>query len=162
MDDSKGSTLSIVTLHMEVVKEIKLHEEVISTQYKAGDIFISEIGNKDKEHFCILCLDSKGKPTHFEIVHIGTLNQTLIHPREIFKTAILSNASSIIVGHNHPSGDLIPSSQDLKNTKHIVQAGSLLGVTVLDHIIVNDTSIHSIRNKQPYLFERSDNESEEI
>jgi DNA repair protein RadC len=147
---------------MKVAKEIRLHEEVISTQYKAGDIFIKEIGNKDKEHFCVLCLDSKVKPTHFETVHIGTLNQTLIHPREVFKTAILSNASSIIVGHNHPSGDLTPSTQDLKNTKYLVEAGSIVGITVLDHIIVNDTSIHSIRNKQPHLFERSINESKEI
>ncbi|WP_394877655.1 JAB domain-containing protein [Mammaliicoccus lentus] len=73
----------------------------------AADIMRELIGNADREHFILICLNSKSEPTHIETVSIGTINFAIIHPREIFKTAILSNATSIIIGHNHPSGDIL-------------------------------------------------------
>ena len=73
----------------------------------AADIMREFIGNADREHFILICLNSKNEPTHIENVLIGTINFAVIHPREIFKTAILSNATGMIIGHNHPSGDVL-------------------------------------------------------
>ena len=97
-------------------------------------------------------MDSKGFPTNYSLAHIGTLNNTLISNREIFKVAVKSNASSIIVAHNHPSGDVTPSEQDIENTKEIVKAGELLGINLLDNIIVSDIKGKSIRSLYPQVF----------
>jgi len=151
--DQVVKPIDIVTLHMSINKGVNLCERHVSDYEAAKIIFQKEIGNKDREHFALLCLDTKGNPTHFSVVHIGTLNSALIHPREIFKVAILSNANAIIVGHNHPSGSLEPSRQDIENTKIISMAGKILGITVLDHIIVSFDRALSLRNKEPQIFE---------
>ena len=77
-------------------------------------------------------------------VSIGVLNETNVHPREVYKIAILSNAASIIVGHNHPAGTLTPSKADIETTKHLQEAGALLGIKLLDHIIVTDSNFYSL------------------
>lgn len=110
------------------------------------------IGNLDAENCVVLTLDSKGRVNHFYNVGRGTLNSTYMHPREVFKTAILSNASSIIVAHNHPSGDLTPSAQDLDVTRVLVKAGQLLGIPVNDHVIVSDTAYYSLREHKKIKF----------
>lgn len=145
--------VNIVTLHMSIEKGIQVCETPVNDYEVAKAIFQKEIGDKDREYFALLCLDTKGNPTHFSIIHIGTLNSALIHPREIFKLAILSNANAIIVAHNHPSGSLEPSFQDIENTKIIAKAGKILGIPVLDHIIVSFDMALSIRNKEPQVFE---------
>ena len=103
----------------------------------------------DRECFSVICLDSKGVPTNYSVAHLGTLNNTLISNREIFKVAVKSNASSIIVAHNHPSGDVTPSKDDVSHTREIVKAGVILGILVLDHIIVSLNKGVSMRNKNP-------------
>ena len=103
--------------------------------------------NKKKEHFCIFFLDTQNQITDKEIVSIGTLNASLIHPRETFRTAILKNCCSIIVAHNHPSGSLEPSAEDLAVTKRLVEAGKLLGIEVLDHVIVTADSYTSLKEQ---------------
>lgn len=93
--------------------------------------------NHDREEFVMLCLDSKNKILALNSVSIGSLTaSTEIHIRELFKAAILSNSASIIVSHNHPSGDPTPSDQDKKLTRRISAAGRLLRISVLDHIVV--------------------------
>ena len=114
---------------------------------RSDEGWVQEIGNNDRETFCVLCLDTKGNLVNLSIAHIGTLNQTLIHNREIFKIAVLSNANKIIVGHNHPSGELEPSSQDIEYTEAVIKAGNILGIEVLDHIIVNSDEGISIRSR---------------
>lgn len=102
--------------------------------------------NADKEYLVVCCLDGKSQPVSMEVVAVGMVNQCLVGMREVFKNAILSNAVSIIVFHNHPSGDSHPSSSDLEISKKLRQAGILLGIEVLDHIVLGDDEFHSIAN----------------
>lgn len=90
-----------------------------------------------KEHFCVLWLGNSNKPTSFEIISTGTLNSSVVHPREVFKGAIVSSAASIILVHNHPSGNLDPSNEDISITKKLVEAGKLLDIPVYDHLIIS-------------------------
>ncbi|MBU4502279.1 MAG: DNA repair protein RadC [Nanoarchaeota archaeon] len=99
----------------------------------------------DKEHFMILHLDSKNRVIKDETVSIGTLNASLIHPREIFKSAIRESANAIILVHNHPSGDPTPSEEDEEITKRLFDAGELLNIKLLDHVIVGDEGCWSWR-----------------
>ena len=92
-----------------------------------------------KEWFLSLHLDGKNRIVCIDIISIGSLNQSIVHPRETFKTALLSSAAALILLHNHPSGDPTPSREDLAITKRLQEAGEILGVKVLDHIIVGDT-----------------------
>jgi DNA repair protein RadC len=89
-----------------------------------------------QERFCIMTLDSQNNPSAWLPVTVGTLNASLVHPREVFRLAIMAGAKSIILCHNHPSGDLTPSAEDRDVTNRLVEAGQLLGVPVLDHIVV--------------------------
>ena len=98
--------------------------------------WLTDILAKDRECFAAIHLDSRNCPIAVEIVSVGTLNASMVHPREVFKAAILSNAEGIIIAHNHPSGDPTPSREDLELTRRMVQAGEILGIEVLDHIVV--------------------------
>jgi DNA repair protein RadC len=101
-----------------------------------------------KEYFCVFFLDTQNKITGKDVISIGTLNASLIHPRETFRTAILKNCCSVIVAHNHPSGSLEPSDEDIAVTKRLKDAGKLLGIEVLDHVIVTADSYTSLRDKR--------------
>lgn len=90
----------------------------------------------DREHFIVVHLNSAHRVVSTEVVSVGTLNQTLIHPREVFKGALLANAKSIICVHNHPSGDLTPSHSDRRTFDSLTAAGELLGIELLDFLIV--------------------------
>lgn len=91
-----------------------------------------------KEHFIVFTLNTKNEVAGVHTIHIGSLNSSIVHPREVFQPAILNNAASIICFHNHPSGDTSPSYEDIEVTKRLSEAGELLGIEVLDHIIVGD------------------------
>ena len=93
-----------------------------------------------KEIFKVFLLDSNNAVISSEIVSVGTLNLSVIHPREIFKLAIIKSANSIIMAHNHPSGNIEPSREDVEITQRIREAGDLLGIKVLDHVIVSGKS----------------------
>ena len=97
----------------------------------------SEFKGMAKEVFKVFLLDSNNAIIASEIVSIGTLNMSIVHPREIFKLAILKSANSIILAHNHPSGNTDPSDEDIKVTEMLRKAGELLGIRVLDHVIVS-------------------------
>ncbi|MGZ4111273.1 MAG: RadC family protein [Tumebacillaceae bacterium] len=100
-----------------------------------------------REHFIVLHLDSKNRLIGEEIVSIGTLDASIVHPREIFKTALKRSAASIICLHNHPSGDPTPSFEDVEVTGRLVEAGQLLGVEVLDHIVIGENCFLSMKEK---------------
>jgi len=102
------------------------------------DLMADEMRLYDKECFKILLLDTKNRLIRAETVSVGTLNASLVHPREVFRIAIRANCSSIIVAHNHPSGDPSPSGDDDKVTNRLKEAASLLGIDLLDHIIIGD------------------------
>jgi len=99
----------------------------------------SFLQNETKEHFITLHLDGKNRIICCDIVSSGSLNQSIVHPRETFKTALLSSAAGIILMHNHPTGDPSPSTEDLEVTRRLREAGELLGIKVLDHIIIGST-----------------------
>lgn len=101
-----------------------------------ADLVSEELKNYDRELLVVINLTTKMHPICLNIVSIGTLDTSLAHPREIFKSAILCNAAHIILAHNHPSGLPLPSKADIKITKKIEACGELLGITVLDHLIV--------------------------
>lgn len=103
------------------------------------------IGDADREMFVVACLNSKNEIANLSVVHMGSLNSSIVHPREVFKTAILSNAASIICAHNHPSGHPEPSREDIEVTKRLAEAGKLLGIELLDHIIVGDERYYSMK-----------------
>lgn len=105
-----------------------------------------KIGKEKKEHFTILCFDTKNNLIADD-VSIGTLNASLIHPREVFKKAILNNSSYVVIAHNHPSGDPIPSEDDILTTKRLIEAGKILGIAVVDHIIVSSKNFISLRER---------------
>ena len=152
MKASSDFTLSRIEIELKEIKETKLPLEPVNKHTTAIRIFKDLIGKHDRETMALLCLGTKGVPTRFQVVHVGSLNQSITHPREIFKAAILSNSHAIIVGHNHPSGNLTPSPQDTKITKQLIQSGKILGIEVYDHIIVSANEGLSMREKKPTLF----------
>jgi len=98
----------------------------------------SFLTTESKEYFFTLHLDGKNRILCLDGVSVGSLNQSIVHPREVFKTALLSSAAGIILVHNHPTGDPSPSSEDITITRRLKEAGELLGIKVLDHVIVGD------------------------
>ena len=107
----------------------------------------TRLKGKKKEHFFILSLDTRNHVINSRQVSIGNLDSSIVHPREVFKEAISSSAASVIFVHNHPSGDPEPSDDDIKLTKRLVEAGEILGIEVLDHIIVCDKDHLSMKAK---------------
>ena len=102
---------------------------------------------KPQEHFCILCLNTKNKMVGVHTISIGSLNASIVHPREVFKAAILNNASRIICLHNHPSGDPEPSKEDIEITRRLVEAGEIIGIEVLDHVIIGEQRCLSMKER---------------
>jgi len=105
------------------------------------------IKDKAKEHFKLILLNTRNKIIGLSTVSIGTLNASLVHPREVFKDAIRHSASSVVVAHNHPSGNPEPSDEDVKITRRLVESGKILGIEVLDHIIIGKDAFVSLKTK---------------
>jgi len=103
-----------------------------------ADIFKLYLTGADREHFVVAILDRKGSILGLNTVSVGTVSSSVVHPREVFKPAIIMGASSIILAHNHPSGDTVPSTEDIEVTKRLVEAGKILRIEVLDHVIIGD------------------------
>lgn len=106
---------------------------------------ITKLDQEAQEVFGIITLDTKNKIISVHEISRGTLSESLVHPREVFKVALLHNAASIMLFHNHPSGDPNPSEADVEITDRLVKSGELLGITVMDHIIVGDEDYISLR-----------------
>lgn len=120
---------------------------VIQSANDAAELFRQYIGDFDRESFCILCLNTKNEPTALHQVSTGSLNASLVHPRETFKLAILANSASIIACHNHPSGQPNPSNEDVELTERLQDSGSLLGIELLDHIILGHGNFVSMKER---------------
>ena len=99
---------------------------------------MEDIRGSKKEHFVVFYLDSRNQEIKREIISVGTLNESLVHPREVFESAIKHNAASIIFAHNHPSGDVEPSQADIEITKRLVHAGKILDIKVVGHVVVTE------------------------
>ena len=108
---------------------------------------LQELRTDKKEHYVALYLNARNQLIHKETISIGTLNASLIHPREVFKSAIDHLAASILIAHNHPSGDCQPSDDDLEVTKRLKEAGNILGIEVVDHVIVTGDGFASLKEQ---------------
>lgn len=139
--------IQIVSLRMVKEKSLLYSTRTIRKPEDAAELFRQFIGDCDRESFCMLTLNTKNEPTALHQVSFGTLNASLVHPRETFKLAILANSASIMVCHNHPSGEPSPSPEDIEITKRLKECGTLLGIELLDHIILGDGQFVSMRER---------------
>jgi DNA repair protein RadC len=132
----------------------KRKDEVIQTKINIEspqdtvNLVKSKLIDKKKEHFLVLSLDSRNNLIKVSEVSVGSLNASIVHPREVFREAIQSSAASVIMVHNHPSNDPTPSEDDLEITKRLVEAGKILGIEVIDHIIVTKDRFISFKEKK--------------
>lgn len=110
----------------------------LTTSAEVYKAFRERFERSDREEFLMVPLDGKNRAMGFHVVSVGTLTASLVHPREVYKLAILENAAAIVVVHNHPSGDPTPSAEDQAITQRLKQAGDLLGVRLLDHVVIGD------------------------
>lgn len=118
-----------------------------SSSFVIGSRFIEELKDEEQEHFIVLCLNTKNEIIARKTISIGTLDQAIVHPRDVFRFAIKNNAARIIAVHNHPSGNPEPSENDKTVTKRLIRSGDILGVEILDHIIVGNDSYVSLRER---------------
>lgn len=130
------------------LNKIGSHDKVkVTTPSIIADLMIDEMRYLNKEHFKIAILDTKNQILTIENISVGTLNASIVHPRDVFKIAIKRNANSIILIHNHPSGDTTPSNEDINITNRLIDAGNLIGIKVLDHIIIGDNKYLSFKER---------------
>ncbi|MCX6718909.1 MAG: hypothetical protein NTZ38_00835, partial [Candidatus Taylorbacteria bacterium] len=106
--------------------------------------YLQDMRNLPKEHLRGLYLNSHNRVIRDEVISIGTINSNMIHPREVFRPAIESNASAVVLAHNHPSGEAVASPEDIEITKQLIQAGKILGISLLDHVIITKDAFSSI------------------
>jgi DNA repair protein RadC len=121
---------------------IKQKLKIVNTPERVNNIMTAILNNEDevdrkKEHFWAIGTNVKLRIEYIDLVSLGTLSETVVHPREVFRYAIMKGVSSLILVHNHPSGDLTPSEQDEETTKKLKQAGEIIGIKVMDHIIID-------------------------
>lgn len=143
--------MNIDIIRLKMIKEDCVKYDArkpISAPKNAYDI-AKEVGMDEnaEEEFWIMCLDTKNKPCGFHMISRGSLNSSIVHPREVFKRALLNNAASIMLYHNHPSGNPEPSQQDIETTKRLRDAGDIIGIQVLDHLILGDGTYCSLKER---------------
>lgn len=135
----------------EIGKRIyRRHSEgryVIKSPEDAAAYLMTDMSSLLQEHFVVLFMNVKNEVLHKQTIFIGSLNSSIVHPREIFREAVKRSAASIIVSHNHPSGNPSPSPEDIEVTKRLVEAGSIMGIELLDHIIIGDHRFISLKEK---------------
>ena len=120
---------------------------IINSPQDAAQLVLRELSLADKEHFMIIMLNTKHRVIAKKTISIGHLHASLVHPREMFKEAIRRSSAAVILVHNHPSGDLTPSKDDLTTTERLKDAGKVLGIDVLDHIIIGDNRYLSFKEQ---------------
>jgi len=133
-----GRGISIIRLQLIREGSFPYSSKPVKNSSVAAHILQSYLAGADREYFMALLLDAKHWVNALNVVAIGSLTTSIVHPREVFKPAVMMSSASIVVGHNHPSGDPAPSREDIELTQRLVKAGELLGITVLDHIIVGE------------------------
>lgn len=123
----------------------------VTQKYRSSEdvyrTFRSRYTKADREEFLVLLLDNKNTLLGFNVVSVGSLTAALVHPREVYKPAILANAAAVIFAHNHPSGDPAPSPEDLEITKRLKETGDVLGIRVLDHVVLGDGRYFSFSDR---------------
>jgi DNA repair protein RadC len=146
----KVKTMELMAV-IELGKRIFLKKENKKINYNnPGDIYLENkylFSGKKQEYFYCLYLDNKNKLIEKRLLFIGTINQSLVHPREVFKYAYINSASSIVIVHNHPSGDITPSKEDINITNVLKELGSINKIPILDHIIIGHNNYYSFNEE---------------
>lgn len=147
--DKAATLLAAFEVSRRILSQDKWHSDKrITSPEDVANIFIPLFRDEVKERFIIVCLNSANKIIKHEIISIGNLNSSVVHPREIFKTALENNAASIILLHNHPSGNPEPSNEDIVITKKVVDAGKMMDIPVFDHNILAGNNYTSFVEKR--------------
>lgn len=135
--------LAAVELGKRVLQKKSILYQKFTDAYQVASYYQDKIGHFKQEYFICIYLDVSKKLIHEKVLFIGTLNRSLVHPREVFKEAYQVSASSIICIHNHPSGEVLPSKEDVLFTSQLVKVGKMLGIEVIDHIIIGEDKYYS-------------------
>lgn len=143
--------VSIVSLKMVKERSLLYSNRTIRSPHDGASLFREYLGEADREHFILMGLNTKNEPTLLHTVSIGTLNASLVCPREVMKAIILSNSASFMVCHNHPSGNPSPSPEDIEVTKRLQEVGNLLGTELLDHIVLGENGNYLSMKEKGYL-----------
>lgn len=140
---------SLDKVAIRMVKEPPLYSDTpIHTPDDAVRLMAEILRGYDREVLCVVNMQSDLTPINMNIVSVGTLNASIIHPREVLKSTVLSNAAAVMLFHNHPSGNLLPSQEDIETTDRMQQLYTLMGIQLLDHIIIgNDDRYYSFQNE---------------
>jgi DNA repair protein RadC len=120
---------------------------IIRSPEDGADYVMEEMRSLNQEHFVVLFLNTKNQVIHRQTIFIGSLNASIVHPREIYREAVKRSAASIICAHNHPSGDPTPSQEDIHVTRRLVDSGKMIGIEVLDHLVIGDRKFVSLKEK---------------
>jgi len=136
-----------IELGKRLASTTRWERPVIKSPLDVFHLVGEEMRYLDREHFKVILLNTKNHLLGIEVVSVGSLNASLVHPREVFKKAILKSAAGIILVHNHPSGDPQPSEEDKHVTYRIAEAGEIIGIEVLDHVVIGDGRFASLRER---------------
>ncbi|HSU79566.1 MAG TPA: DNA repair protein RadC [Candidatus Angelobacter sp.] len=139
--------LATIELGKRLLNERREEKHAIRSPKDGADYVMEDLRHLSQEHFVALYLNTKNQVIHQQTVFIGSLNASIVHPREVFKEALKRSAASLLCFHNHPSGDPTPSREDIEVTKRLVDCGIMLGIEVLDHIIIGDKKYVSLKEK---------------
>lgn len=135
--DKAASLIAAFEISRRILSQSKwFSQKRITSPAEVAEIFIPVLRDEVKEQFIVVCLNSSNKIIKHQVISVGNLNSSVVHPREVFKTAIENNSASIILIHNHPSENAEPSNEDISVTKKIVEAGKIMDIPVFDHIII--------------------------
>ena len=131
----------IMKLETNLAVKEAAYDGTMLTTPDSVESFLADLKSLAQEVFVVITLNTKNRVIQRHLVSIGTVNSTLVHPREVFRPAIQDGASALILAHNHPSSDVTPSSEDIKITKQLISAGTIIGIKVLDHVIIADKAL---------------------
>lgn len=147
--DKAATLISAFEISRRVDTQKKLFSiKKITSPGDIAEIFIPLLRDKVKEEFYVVCLNSANKIVKMELISVGNLNSSVVHPREVFKVAIENNSANIILLHNHPSGNSEPSTEDITLTRKMVEAGKIMDIQVFDHIIIAGNKFASLVEKR--------------
>jgi len=143
----KAAQLVAVAELSKRISTLKIEKIKISSPNDAAVVMMEEMRYYKKEYFKIILLDTKNNIKKVSEISVGSLNSSIVHPREVFSEAVVNSASSIILVHNHPSGESEPSHEDIALTNRLDECGKILGIKVLDHIIIGDGVFYSFKEE---------------
>ena len=147
--DKAATLVAAFELSRRILSQAKwFSNQKVTSPREIADIFIPMLRDDTKERFIVVCLNSSNKIIKHETISIGSLNSSVVHPREIFKVAIDCSSASIILIHNHPSGNPEPSNEDIRITKKVVESGKILDIPVFDHLIIAGDTYTSFVEKR--------------